>query len=216
MFLIYKLKHPFFERYKTTLNKWPWEENYDQWIQLLKKTIKLLFLNHFILLPLVLLPFYLKDTCPMNTTYEDLPTNAIEIMVQILFFILCEDFGFYFSHRLLHVKWLYPYIHKIHHTYRQVVSISAEYAHPVEFIISNSLTTSLGPFILGNRTHLFTYLLWIIIRVGETADGHCGYEFSWSPYRLLFMSASEDFHNFHHLYFRDNYGSFFTFWDRIS
>jgi len=215
MFIIYKLKLPFFERYKTTLNKWPWEEDYNKWISLLKKTIKLLLLNHLVLLPLVLLPFYLSDTCPMNTKYESLPESPMEIMVQILFFMLCEDFGFYFSHRLLHVKWLYPHIHKIHHTYRQVVSISAEYAHPIEFVISNSLTTSLGPILLGNRTHLYTYLLWIMIRVGETADGHCGYEFSWSPYRLLFMSAGEDFHNFHHLYFKDNYGSFFSFWDRI-
>ncbi len=214
MFIIYKLKSPFFERYKTTLNKWPWEEDYSQWEALLKKTLKLLIFNHFLILPMVLLMFYIKDVCPMRTDYESLP-DYIEVTLHILFFILCEDFGFYFSHRLLHHKYLYSHIHKVHHTYRQVVSISSEYAHPIEFIVSNLFTTSLGSIILGKNTHLYTYLLWIIIRVGESCDGHCGYEFSWSPYRLLFLSAGEDFHNYHHLFFKDNYGSFFTFWDRV-
>ena len=35
------------------------------------------------------------------------------------------------------------------------------------------------------------------MRVMETVDGHCGYEFSWSPYRLLPFSGSSEYHNFH-------------------
>ena len=47
----------------------------------------------------------------------------------------------------------------------------------------------------------------------ETIDGHCGYEFSWSPYRLLPFSGSSEYHNFHHSHNVGNYGSFFSYWD---
>merc|ERR1711974_112076 len=49
----------------------------------------------------------------------------------------------------------------------------------------------------------------------ETCDGHCGYEFSWSPFRLLPLSGSSTYHNFHHRINVGNYGSFFTIWDTL-
>jgi methylsterol monooxygenase/4-alpha-methyl-delta7-sterol-4alpha-methyl oxidase len=49
----------------------------------------------------------------------------------------------------------------------------------------------------------------------ETCDGHCGYEFSWSPFRLLPLSGSSNYHNYHHSKNVGNYGSFFTLWDTI-
>ncbi len=66
-----------------------------------------------------------------------------------------------------------------------------------------------------NKIHLLTYLMWGVFVVVETADGHCGYEFSWSPFRLLPMSGSSEFHYFHHLNYRGNYSPYFTYWDRI-
>ena len=68
---------------------------------------------------------------------------------------------------------------------------------------------------LGKRVHFTTFAMWIIMRIGETTDGHSGYEFSWSPYRLLPFSGSSEFHNFHHLNIKGNYSSFFTYWDRL-
>ena len=55
--------------------------------------------------------------------------------------------------------------------------------------------------------HLATATLWyknsynnirLFMRTLETIDGHSGYEFSWSPYRLLPFSGSSEYHNFHH------------------
>lgn len=53
------------------------------------------------------------------------------------------------------------------------------------------------------------------MRVAETIDGHCGYEFSWSPYRLLPLSGSSEYHNFHHSHNVGNYASFFSYWDSL-
>lgn len=60
-----------------------------------------------------------------------------------------------------------------------------------------------------------TILMWIAIRVTETIDGHSGYEFSWSPYRLMPFSGSASFHHYHHTHNIGNYGSFFTLWDTL-
>ena len=71
-----------------------------------------------------------------------------------------------------------------------------------------------------NKEKLIYYITIIFyfrltIRVFETIDGHCGYEFSWSPYRLLPMSGSAEYHNFHHSHNSGGFASFFTYWDTI-
>jgi len=138
-----------------------------------------------------------------------------EFLTQIVFFMFIEDFSFYWSHRFLHWEKIFPYIHKVHHEYYNTVSIAAEYSHPVEFIVSNIVPTILGAKILDSKVHIVTFFLWLVLRLFETVDGHCGYEFSWSPYRLMPLSGSSIYHNFHHSHVSGNYGSFFTIWDTI-
>jgi sterol desaturase/sphingolipid hydroxylase (fatty acid hydroxylase superfamily) len=132
------------------------------------------------------------------------------------FSMLCEDFMFHHTHKFLHWRRIYPYIHKIHHTYITTVTIAAEYAHPIEYILGNAIPASLGGIILGKRMHYVTFLLWGVIRIGETVDGHSGYEFSWSPYRLIPFSTSSIYHSFHHSHNVGNYSSFFSIWDTIN
>ena len=95
------------------------------------------------------------------------------------------------------------------------VGIAGEYAHPLEFVFSNMLPTSVGPAILGYKCHLVTIIAWYIIRFAENLDGHSGYDFSWSPYRLIPFSGSAEYHDFHHAVNVGNYGSFFSLWDTI-
>jgi methylsterol monooxygenase/4-alpha-methyl-delta7-sterol-4alpha-methyl oxidase len=213
-YFIYKFELSFFERYKITTKAWPWNEDQEKWKQMLKDTFKLLLLNHLIFLPLLLLPDYISNEARVRMDYESLPSCS-EVIIQTIFFMVMEDFTFYWSHRFLHMDFIYPYVHKIHHKYVNTVCIAAEYAHPFEFIFGNVLTTNSGVLLLGKRTHMVTYLMWSILRIAETTDGHCGYEFSWSPFRLLPMSAGSEFHHYHHLAFKGNYASFFTCWDRV-
>lgn len=72
-----------------------------------------------------------------------------------------------------------------------------------------------GPKLLGKQMHLITFWLWVFARVGESVDGHGGYEFSWSPYRILPLSGSANYHDFHHSANVGNYCSLFTFWDTV-
>lgn len=126
-----------------------------------------------------------------------------------------EDASFYWSHRTLHTPYFFSKIHKVHHEYYNSISIAAIYAHPLEYLFGNIVPTALGFTLLGSRTHFATVLMWLSIRTFETIDGHCGYEFSWSPYRLLPLSTSSEYHNYHHMYVEGTYSSFFSFWDSL-
>ena len=214
MYVIYHLELPFFERYKVNDRPWPWNNKNEDWNGMLYKTIKQLLFNHLLILPIVSAESLIRGESNFRCDRETFP-DSFEIISQIVIFMISEDFCFYWAHRFLHWDYIYPYIHKRHHLWINSISIASEYAHPIEFIVSNVLTTNIAPLIFNKRTHILTMYIWVILRLGETTDGHCGYEFSWSPYRLIPLSGSSEFHNFHHLNYKGNYASFFSVWDRV-
>jgi sterol desaturase/sphingolipid hydroxylase (fatty acid hydroxylase superfamily) len=77
------------------------------------------------------------------------------------------------------------------------------------------IPTAIGPAILGPKMHLIAVFAWYTVRVGESLDGHCGYDFSFSPYRLIPMSGGSSYHDFHHSQNEGNYSSFFSIWDTV-
>lgn len=133
----------------------------------------------------------------------------------IIFNMICSDFFFYFSHKLLHWGPLYQYVHKIHHSYTYPVGICASYSHPFEYYFSGVLSSSLGNMILKRNMHITTGYGWAVFIAFESMEGHCGYEFPWSPFRLLPMSNSARYHDYHHSHNIGNYSSLFSFWDTI-
>jgi len=103
-----------------------------------------------------------------------LPSRGV-LLVQICFFFLVEDYLNYWLHRLLHQPWLYKNIHAVHHTYNSPFAIVAAYAHPLEVIIL-AIPTFAGPAAIG--PHLYTLLVWQLLRNCEAIDIHSGYEIS--------------------------------------
>ena len=99
--------------------------------------------------------------------------------------MLVEDFAFHVFHRSLHHKSIYPYVHKIHHEHRITIAIATLHVHPVEFVLCNLLPAALGPHILGDKIHCVTVIGLYLLLTVESIDGHCGYEFSWSPYKAI-------------------------------
>jgi sterol desaturase/sphingolipid hydroxylase (fatty acid hydroxylase superfamily) len=212
LFLLYRYENDYIRSLKVNDEEWPWIVNKSEWISFLKKNFGIIFFNQFVIVPsLLFLTLYLRET-KQRISYESWP-SAWEILWQVIFCMILEDFGFYWSHRFLHWKPIYPYIHKIHHEHRNVVSIASEYAHPVEFILGNVLPANLGIMILGSGIHCYTASLWIIIRIVKTTEAHSGYQFPWSFLTTLPGEAGSDFHNYHHSKFIGNYSSFFLFWD---
>lgn len=63
--------------------------------------------------------------------------------------------------------------------------------------------------------HVFTQWCWIIVRMCESVDSHSGYDFPWSPLRLIPFSVTASYHDFHHYYNVGNFSTFFTLWDNV-
>jgi sterol desaturase/sphingolipid hydroxylase (fatty acid hydroxylase superfamily) len=212
---IYKLEHPFFEKDKNFDQQWPWKENPKEWYSTLKRTLGYICFNHYIMTPILVIPNIIYKNCPYMFRNDELPTVQVYIL-HFLFFILCEDISFYWTHRLLHHNSIYKYVHRLHHEYKVPIGLASQHTHPIEFLFSNALTSNLGPLLLQKHTHLSTVVMWIILRTLGTISGHCGYSFFWDPLDMLPFSTTSEHHNYHHLNFKGNYVSYFIFWDLIG
>ncbi|KAF2311903.1 hypothetical protein GH714_027281 [Hevea brasiliensis] len=112
-------------------------------------------------------------------------------------------------------KWLYKNVHSVHHEYATPFGLTSEYAHPAE-ILFLGFATIIGPAITG--PHLITLWLWMVLRVLETVEAHCGYHFPWSLSNFIPLYGGADFHDYHHrlLYTKSgNYSSTFVYMDWI-
>ena len=124
-------------------------------------------------------------------------------VIQLIFFIILDDFLFYWVHRSLHEnKWLLRHVHSVHHRIRNTCALDGNYFHWLEFVIIGSLAL-VGPLLLG--CHLYVLYAWIIIRNIEAADGHSGYDLPWNPLRYLPLYDGAVYHDFHHAKFKGNY-----------
>lgn len=124
-------------------------------------------------------------------------------MIQIVFFLLLDDFLFYWMHRWMHEnKWVLKHIHSVHHRIKNTCALDGNYFHWVEFVLIGSLAM-VGPLLLGS--HIYILYFWIIIRNLEAADGHTGYDLPWNPLRFLPLYDGAVYHDFHHARFKGNY-----------
>lgn len=95
-----------------------------------------------------------------------------EILIQIAVYFIVEDYTNYWFHRLLHCKWVYESIHKMHHEYTAPNCFAATYAHWAELFISG-VPSFLGPAMAPG--HMTTFWLWLIMRNVEAINAHSGY-----------------------------------------
>lgn len=128
--------------------------------------------------------------------------------------MLVEDTLFYWSHRILHRPSFY-WIHKHHHEYHQTIGFASQYVHPIEYILSGTIPSSLGFQILSYvcQVHYATILVWLIYRFIQSYESHSGFTWSWNTLSLIPYTVGSDHHDFHHAMNCGNYGSVFLFWD---
>lgn len=164
--------------------------------------------------PLLLIPYPVVKISGIRTGLP-LPSPG-EVAVQLLVYMLMEDYLGYWFHRCLHSEWFYDKIHYVHHEFRAPMGFAAAHAH-----WSESLVLGFAAFvsIVLVPCHITTCWLWFAIRGAVGVEIHCGFSFPFSPTKLIPFYGGAEFHDYHHHYGgkwnHSNLAPLFTFCDYI-
>ena len=123
-------------------------------------------------------------------------------MLRIIGYLIVSDTLFYWIHRFSHTnKHLWKY-HKKHHEFQYPSGITAIYAHPIDFILTNLLPFLCGPALFGYSLH--TLIFWLTLVIFNAVISHSSLNFP------IYYDAN---HGIHHVKRNVNFG--FILWDKI-
>lgn len=137
------------------------------------------------------------------------------VVKDVLACLLLFDTQYFVWHLLHHkVSWLYHWVHREHHLHTTTFSLMAEDAGVWE-LLSLSFFSTLNTALLD--CHPLTTMLFFVTNIYLSVEAHSGYEFLWSPHRLVpfGLYGGAHHHNLHHIKVKVNYAPYFTHWDRL-
>ncbi len=148
--------------------------------------------------------------------YEDINQYpAWYLPICLIAMIIAHDAYFYWTHRLIHHRFLFRWVHHTHHRSIKPTAWAAYAFAPGEAFINGLFVPIWVTFVPTYEFVAFFFLAHMILR---NAIGHSGYELF--PIRMPGSKAFGWITNvFHHdLHHRDigenNFGLYFTWWDR--
>jgi lathosterol oxidase len=155
------------------------------------------------------LPFFLGEVRGKSLLYSNIDEYGWSwLLVSTILYLLWNDIGIYWIHRLEHHPSVYRFVHKPHHKWIIPTPFAALAFHPVDGYLQ-SLPYHIFVFICPMQKHLYLVLfatvqLWtVFIHDGDMIAGH------WLQNYL----SSPAHHTLHHMYFTVNYGQYFTWTD---
>ncbi|MQL78953.1 hypothetical protein Taro_011393 [Colocasia esculenta] len=135
---------------------------------------------------------------------------------QFFIAMLVFDAWQFLMHRLMHHnKFLYRTLHARHHRLVVPYAYGAQYNHPIDGLIIETMSAGLGYAISGMtpRTSIFFFSLSVL----KAVDDHCGLYIPWNPIHVLFKNNAA-YHDIHHQLAGAKYNhaqAFFVVWDQI-
>ncbi|XP_057376840.1 fatty acid hydroxylase domain-containing protein 2-like isoform X1 [Daphnia carinata] len=154
----------------------------------LKETIKVVLINQWsVSVPLLVFSYFLKKMTNTMPVFGELPSLQ-RFFVDFLIFIIVDEIGLYYVHRLMHHPKLYARVHKKHHEWPAPIAITFVYSTRIEFLL-NMIPVVLGPMLMN--PHLFTLWTWYAFVHLRGLKNHSGYD-------IPGLTSSEE-HNYHHM-----------------
>jgi Delta7-sterol 5-desaturase len=129
--------------------------------------------------------------------------------------IFLHDAYFYWTHRLMHARRLFPIMHRAHHRSTNPTPWAAYAFHPLEAFVH----AGIFPLVIFlYPIHPGAFAIFMIVQIGFNVLGHTGFEIY--PHWFLKSWLGKFFntptnHSMHHQYFTGNYGLYFNLWDRF-
>lgn len=118
------------------------------------------------------------------------------------------DAGLYYSHRLLHGRFLFRHVHRWHHKYTAPVVFTTTAVHPIEFLFFQTFV--MLPVVLV-PTHWAVYVLVVAYTYLIGMIDHSGIVVRWP----LPLHTGNRFHDDHHVFFHCNYGHHTQLFDKL-
>jgi Delta7-sterol 5-desaturase len=158
---------------------------------------------------------YLAISAGYTNIYNDVSKyGLLYLFISFPLTVVFHDFYFYWTHRFMHLKRVYKYVHRVHHESTNPSPWAAYAFHPWEAVIQ-ALVFPIMLFTVPLHPIVITlFLLHMIIR---NVIGHLGFEIfpkGWTKNKWLEWTTAVTHHNLHHEKFTTNYGLYFSWWDR--
>lgn len=132
------------------------------------------------------------------------------------FFVIwiIDDAWFYWTHRLMHHRSTYRYVHVVHHQSIDVTPFSSMSFHVVEAFLLSCWIFPVSFVIPLYAPALGAFQLWGLL---NNIKAHLGYELYPASFNKgwLRLLTSSTHHNMHHSKLKGNYSLHFRFWDKI-
>lgn len=141
--------------------------------------------------------------------------GMIWLVLSPLAYVLLHDAYFYWAHRFMHIKWIFVYVHKVHHYSYNPNLWSSFSFHPFEAILETLFLVIVTFIVPINPWALLVFVTIMYLHVFYI---HSGYEFLGTGFTKHIVTKyliTATHHNIHHSRNRSNYGLYFTFWDRL-
>eukprot|EP00946_MAST-07B_sp_MAST-7B-sp1_P004474 g4474.t1 len=119
---------------------------------------------------------------------------ALRFVLLALLVPIWRGAHFYFSHRLLHVRPLYRFVHSVHHRNVDIEPFAGLCMHPTEHLFY-WVCVAPSLYVLGSPFHLLWNGMHLLLSPGASHSG-------WEDH-----AQGDQFHYLHHAKFECNYGS---------
>ncbi|TGM13183.1 sterol desaturase family protein [Leptospira selangorensis] len=149
-------------------------------------------------------------------TYKDFTEYGLGYAIfSFVLLTIWHETWFYWAHRIMHHRKIYPYIHSVHHRSVNPSPMAAYNFHWVEAFIEGVYVV---PALCILPLHFYVFLIHTFYAMIMNIWWHLGYEFfpkGWTTHPLLKWINTSTHHNLHHQKFHGNYSLYFNFWDKI-
>ncbi|MBV7257893.1 sterol desaturase family protein [Pacificimonas sp. WHA3] len=147
------------------------------------------------------------------TDIADYPLWYLPLSAFIYLFL--HDTWFYWTHRAMHGRRLFPVMHKVHHDSRPPTAWAAMSFHWTESLSGAVLIPALV-YVIPIHIGALGAVLAIATFFGVT--NHLGWEMfprRWLDGRFGDIMITASHHHRHHQKYNSNYGLYFRFWDQL-
>jgi sterol desaturase/sphingolipid hydroxylase (fatty acid hydroxylase superfamily) len=167
-----------------------------------------IFINKLLTMVFVFHVIYVTYNTPTIEWRSDKVDLKNTVGAMVLFYVI-YDFFYMWLHRILHIRWIYPIIHKHHHRQKAPSrgNLDAINVHPFEYVCGEYLHLFV---IWAVPCHIYTVVTFIIFSGIFASLNHTRHDIRIPPFIYEVRV-----HDVHHRKPETNYGQYIMLWDRI-